>query len=86
MLSRCVSVRPAGHITLLTCSTSVSCSLLVRADAENQYDYSPSLAAGVIFVLLFSLLSILHLGILIKSRIWWTSVRPPLLRAFAPPP
>jgi len=65
---------------------SLANALLVRllrrddSDArQNQYDYHPSLAAGVIFVLLFSVLSAIHLGILIKSRIWWTIVSPDTL-------
>lgn len=76
-----LSVLFARQLDSVNCQANAFlCLLASRADTatatvkENQYDYHPSLAAGVIFVLLFSALSIVHLGILIKSRIWWTSV------------
>ena len=41
------------------------------------YAYRPSLAAGVVFLTAFSLLALFHLGVTIKSRVWWTVVRLP---------
>ena len=44
----------------------------------NIYGYLPSLAAGVAFLVLFSLLTAVHFGIVLRSRVWWLMVRPHL--------
>lgn len=38
------------------------------------YGYVPSFPAGVAFLALFALLTVVHLAITIKSRVWWTTV------------
>lgn len=40
----------------------------------NVYGYDLSLAAGIVFLVVFSLLTIAHVGVLAKSRVWWTVV------------
>ncbi|EXJ91075.1 hypothetical protein A1O1_04182 [Capronia coronata CBS 617.96] len=41
------------------------------AGQESHYDYVPSLAAAVIFVVVFALLSLYHLYLLVEKRVWF---------------
>ncbi|ORY66946.1 RTA1 domain protein [Leucosporidium creatinivorum] len=40
----------------------------------NIYGYNPSLPAAIIFIVLFSLISLIQAGYVVRSRIWWLSV------------
>ncbi|GAA6061387.1 hypothetical protein JCM10212_000647 [Sporobolomyces blumeae] len=40
----------------------------------NIYGYTPSLAAAVVFLVFFSLISIAQLVLVVRSRIWWLSI------------
>lgn len=40
----------------------------------NIYGYVPSLAAGIAFITVFSLLTIASIGLVAKSKIWWLLV------------
>ncbi|GAA99715.1 uncharacterized protein L969DRAFT_52471 [Mixia osmundae IAM 14324] len=39
-----------------------------------QYGYNPALATGVVFAVIFGLLTVLHFGLAAKSRRWWLFV------------
>lgn len=53
------SCHPGGHSDTLT---------------FNIYGYVPSLAAGIVFLIAFSVLTAVHLGVVVRSRLWWTCV------------
>ncbi|GAA5950341.1 hypothetical protein JCM21900_003698 [Sporobolomyces salmonicolor] len=40
----------------------------------NIYGYDPSLAAAIVFIVAFSLITIVQTGLVARSRIWWLSV------------
>lgn len=40
----------------------------------NIYGYVPSLAAGIVFIVVFSLITLVQLGLVVRSRIWWLSI------------
>ncbi|GAA5974649.1 hypothetical protein JCM5350_001233 [Sporobolomyces pararoseus] len=40
----------------------------------NIYGYVPSLAAAVVFIIVFSLITIVQLGLVVRSKIWWLSI------------
>ncbi|GAA5927838.1 RTA1 domain-containing protein [Sporobolomyces koalae] len=40
----------------------------------NIYGYVPSLAAALVFVVVFSLITIVQTGLVLRSKIWWLSI------------
>ncbi|GAA6008890.1 hypothetical protein JCM11491_003821 [Sporobolomyces phaffii] len=40
----------------------------------NIYGYVPSLAAAIVFIIAFSLITLIQLGLVVRSRIWWLSI------------
>ncbi|GAA5924377.1 hypothetical protein JCM1841_001681 [Sporobolomyces salmonicolor] len=40
----------------------------------NIYGYDPSLAAAIVFIVAFSLITIVQTGLIARSRIWWLTV------------
>lgn len=62
---------PAADPTLLAYEWSTGCHALVDS-VPPIYGYSPSLAPGVVFVVLFGLSTVVHTAQAIISRRWWT--------------